>query len=210
MANTKKPTTKTEDKVEDKVEVKELDISVMDENERLKSKLAELEAQMKMMAEMMVTPKAEEPTKTSDRLITFVNLTNGTLVMRGAGNAIKKIEGLFGTRSFTEREAQIIVGNMPSLVHSGMVYIDDAQFVNDNDLGDSYANFLTAKQMKELFDKDPFYAIEAYKSTTEPQQKIIVDIICEKRSNGEFVDANVLAEIGKLSGKDLINIEPDE
>lgn len=214
MANTKKTTTKTEETKEtsvteelDKVEKND---SATDENERLKNELAELRAQMKIMAEMMAVPKVEEPVQNSDELITFVNLTNGTLVLKGAGNAIKKIEGLFGTRSFTRREAQIIVGNMPNLVHSGMVYIDNAQFVKENDLADSYANFLTAKQMKELFDKDPFYAIEAYKSTTESQQRIIVDIICEKRSKGEFVDANILTEIGKLSGKDLVGIEPEE
>jgi hypothetical protein len=38
------------------------------------------------------------------------------------------------------------------------------------------------------------------------QKKIIVDTIIDKRSRGEYVDANVLMRLGELSGKNLVEI----
>ena len=179
------------------------------ENESLKKQMEEMKAQMeamsKMLAEAKSTPIAEKSGVNKDRNITFVNLTNGTAVLRG--NSFWKLEGRFASRTFLEREARIIVNNMPNMIRSGMVYITDAQFVEDNDLSEVYLNILSDKDLKELLSHDASYVVDVYKNVSDGQKNIIIDMIVDKVLAGEKVDNNVLVELGRLSGKDLINIE---
>ena len=185
------------------------DKDISSENESLKKQMEEMKAQMeamsKMLAEAKSAPVAEKSGVNKDRNITFVNLTNGTAVLRG--NSFWKLEGRFASRTFLEREARIIVNNMPNMIRSGMVYITDAQFVEDNDLSEVYLNILSDKDLKELLDHDASYVVDVYKNVSEGQKNVIIDMIVDKVLAGEKVDNNVLVELGRLSGKDLINIE---
>lgn len=208
MANTK---TAAKSKKAEKAEVVENETKAVDttvsENEALKAQIAEMKAQMELMAQMMAV-KAEsiKPTpQKNDRMITFVNLTNGTAVLRG--NQIWSLEGRYATRSFLEREARIIVNNTPNLIRSGMVYITDAQFVRDNDLSDAYMNILSDNDMKNLLAKDANYVIDVYKNVADGQKQIIVDMIIEQRRAGKKIDSNILVELGELCGKDLVHID---
>ena len=99
---------------------------------------------------------------------------------------------------------------MQNAIRSGLVYIADAQFVEENELEEAYRGLLDDKKFKTLLDNKSEYVIEVYKNASPSQQNIIIDMIVEKKTNGEDVDANVLLVLGKLSGKDLINIEPEE
>lgn len=185
------------------------DKDISSENESLKKQMEEMKAQMeamsKMLAEAKSAPVAEKSGVNKDRNITFVNLTNGTAVLRG--NSFWKLEGRFASRTFLEREARIIVNNMPNMIRSGMVYITDAQFVEDNDLSEVYLNILSDKDLKELLSHDASYVVDVYKNVSEGQKNVIIDMIVDKVLAGEKVDNNVLVELGRLSGKDLINIE---
>ena len=180
------------------------------ENESLKKQMEEMKAQMEAMSKMLAEAKSAPVTVdksgvNKDRNITFVNLTNGTAVLRG--NSFWKLEGRFASRTFLEREARIIVNNMPNMIRSGMVYITDAQFVEDNDLSEVYLNILSDKDLKELLSHDASYVVDVYKNVSEGQKNVIIDMIVDKVLAGEKVDNNVLVELGRLSGKDLINIE---
>lgn len=178
------------------------------ENEALKSQIAEMKAQMELMAKMMATKSDSEQVMSApknDRMITFVNLTNGTAILRGNQNWA--LEGQYASRAFLEREARIIVNNMPNMIRSGMVYITDAQFVKDNDLADAYLNMLSDKEMKELLAKDANYVIDVYKNVSDGQKQIIVDMIIEQRKAGVKIDNNILVELGELCGKDLVHID---
>lgn len=205
MATTKttKSKTTTATKVEPVVENQ-----VNSENEALKAQIAEMKAQMELMAQIMAN-KPTEPANNAkkDRMITFVNLTNGTAILRG--NQFWELEGRYASRSFLEREARIIVNNMPNMIRSGMVYIADSQFVQENDLSDVYMNMLSDTDMKNLLAKDASYVIDVYKNVSEGQKQIIIDMILEKRRAGEKVDGNILTELGELCGKDLIHVEED-
>ena len=209
MANTK---TATKSKKVEEAEVVENETKAVDttvsENEALKSQIAEMKAQIELMAQMMAA-KAESVKPISqpknDRMITFVNLTNGTAVLRG--NQIWTLEGRYATRSFLEREARIIVNNMPNMIRSGMIYITDAQFVKDNDLADAYMNILSDEDMKNLLAKDANYVIDVYKNVADGQKQIIVDMIIEQRMAGKKIDSNILVELGEMCGKDLVHID---
>ena len=209
--NTTKAKAKKVDEIttSDTVATATADKDISSENEALKKQMEEMKAQMeamsKMLAEAKSAPVAAKSGVNKDRNITFVNLTNGTAILRG--NSFWKLEGRFASRTFLEREARIIVNNMPNMIRSGMVYITDAQFVEDNDLSEVYLNILSDKDLKELLDHDASYVVDVYKNVSEGQKNVIMDMIVDKGLAVEKVDNNVLVELGRLSGKDLINIE---
>lgn len=180
--------------------------NAVSENEALKAQIAEMKAQMELMAQMM-TNKSNEPIHSTknDRMITFVNLTNGTAVLRGNQNWA--LEGRYASRAFLEREARIIVNNMPNMIRSGMVYITDADFVQENDLADAYVNMLSDTDMKSLLAQDAKNVIDVYKNVSDNQKHIIIDMIIEQRKAGSKIDGNILTELGELCGKDLVHIE---
>ena len=208
MAKNTKAKTETTEKIATPDTVT-TDKDISSENESLKKQMEEMKAQMEAMSKMLAEAKSAPVTEKSgvnkDRNITFVNLTNGTAVLRG--NSFWKLEGRFASRTFLEREARIIVNNMPNMIRSGMVYITDAQFVEDNDLSEVYLNILSDKDLKELLSHDASYVVDVYKNVSEGQKNVIIDMIVDKVLAGEKVDNNVLVELGRLSGKDLINIE---
>ena len=180
--------------------------NAVSENEALKAQIAEMKAQMELMAQMMAN-KSNEPvcSAQNDRMITFVNLTNGTAVLRGNQNWA--LEGRYASRAFLEREARIIVNNMPNMIRSGMVYITDADFVQENDLADAYVNMLSDTDMKSLLAQDAKNVIDVYKNVSDNQKQIIIDMIIEQRKAGAKIDGNILTELGELCGKDLVHIE---
>lgn len=180
--------------------------NAVSENEILKAQIVEMKAQMELMAQMMVN-KSNEPVRPAknDRMITFVNLTNGTAVLKGNQNWV--LEGRYASRTFLEREARIIVNNMPNMIRSGMVYITDADFVKENDLADAYVNMLSDTDMKSLLAQDAKNVIDVYKNVSDNQKQIIIDMIIEQRKAGAKIDGNILTELGELCGKDLVHIE---
>ena len=173
-----------------------------------KSEFDQMKAQMETLMQMMAMGAigGKQESKKEEKYITFVNMTKGKFVLKGS--SYYTIDEQFGTRRFIEREARMIVNNMPQSVRDGKVYILDADFVKDCELEDVYADLLSNKQMKELLTREPSYVAEVYKNANKAQKQIIVDMIENKKLNGEDVDANILLQIGQLSGKNLIEIAP--
>lgn len=179
------------------------------EKEELKKQIEEMKAQMEAMTKLIsAKEEKEEKIKAPERQISFVNMTPGTCVLKGS--SVYRIEGQFKSRSFLEREARIIVNNMKNAIEQGYIYIANADFVKENDLDLIYENLLSDKELRELFGKNPQVIIETYKTVNEGQKQIIVNMIQEAKENNKYIDANVLLEIGKLSGVDLINNHYDE
>lgn len=175
-----------------------------------KSEFDQMKAQMETLMQMMAMGSIgnKQPSKKEEKYITFVNMTKGKFVLKGS--SYYTIDEQFGTRRFIEREARMIINNMPKSIRDGKIYILDADFVKDCELEDVYADLLSDKQMKELLTKKPSYVVEVYKNANKAQKQIIVDMIENKKLNGEDVDANILLQIGELSGKNLIEITPIE
>lgn len=171
-----------------------------------KSEFDQMKAQMETLMQMMAMGSIgnKQPSKKEEKYITFVNMTKGKFVLKGS--SYYTIDEQFGTRRFIEREAKMIVNNMPQSVREGKVYILNADFVKDCELEDVYVDLLSDKQMKELLTREPSYVAEVYKNANKAQKQIIVDMIENKKLNGEDVDANILLQIGQLSGKNLIEI----
>lgn len=176
-----------------------------DKNARLEAELAELKAQMALLIKANAQNVSVPTAPQKEKSIPFINMTDGKICLRGTRQW--KLEGRFAKRMFLEKEARVIIANMPNAISSGIVYIADADFIKENDLEASYANILTDEQLKSLLKKDADVIVEAYKNTSDAQKDIIIGMITDMRMAGEKVDANVLFEIGKLSGRDLVSIE---
>lgn len=204
---------KKPEKVEDSITEQEIKTEISQNQGTVtisKSEFDQMKAQMETLMQMMAMGAigGKQESKKEEKYITFVNMTKGKFVLKGS--SYYTIDEQFGTRRFIEREARMIVNNMPQSVRDGKVYILDADFVKDCELEDVYADLLSDKQMKELLTKKPSYVVEIYKNANKAQKQIIVDMIENKKLNGEDVDANILLQIGELSGKNLIEIMPIE
>lgn len=198
---TKKNTTETT--VAKEVAVTESN-PLVQENELLKKQMEAMQAQMEFLAKQMaVSNIAITSVKKPERNIEFINMVPGTLILKGT--QIWKIEGQFNSRPFLESEARIIVNNMRNTVRSGLVYIADSDFVKECELESAYTTLLSEEQLKELLVKNFNEVVEIYKTVPKAQQDIIVSMIKERKESGIYIDANILIQIGKLCGQDLIH-----
>ena len=206
MANTTNTKSTTTTKTTKQTEAPVVDA----EKEALKAQLAEQQKRMEeMMAQMQVLMQAQSNVVTStkpvnNRKIKFVNMCTGKLILKGT--SLWEIDGQFNDRDFSETEANIIVNNMANAIRSGCVYIADAQYVEEHQLQPIYDNLLSDKQMLDLLNHDYKYVLDMYKTASDAQKRIIVDTIVSKRSNGEYVDANIMIKLGELCGRDLVGI----
>lgn len=189
--------------------------TVADENAALKAKLAEQEKQMAdMMAQMKVMMQAQAATNPANieekaaRGIKFISLVPGGLNLKG--NRMYHIDKQFSYKMIPESEARAIVSNMPNTIASGMVYIADSEFVHKHDLDGVYEEILDDKQLKDMLNHSASDVIEIFKSASLAQKQIIVDMVANRKLDGLPVDANIVVELSKLCGKNLMEIEPEE
>lgn len=188
-------------------------VEVANESDILKETIAKQQAQMQeMMAQIALLMKAqsapvapvEQPKKQNN--IKFINLTAGSMNLRGT--RMYNIPKQFGFKMLGEAEARLVVNNMPNAIADGYIYIANKAFVHECELDDLYANMLDEAQLKALLNENANDVCEVYKNASEGQKRIILDMVSDKRLNGQPVDANILVELGKLSGVDFMNIDP--
>ena len=172
------------------------------------NEIAELKAQIALLMNMQ---KASTQTTTVEsapkkkKNVTIINLFAGGLTVKG--NSYYHFDKQFDKRAFSEAEATAIVNNMPNAAREGIFYITDAQFVEDNDLSDAYENMIDDVKMKTILSLDANSVLVLYKNASEAQKTIIENMIVNGRLNGESLDANVLVELGKITGKNYMEID---
>ena len=172
------------------------------------NEIAELKAQIALL---MKAQKAStqtttvEPTPKKKKNVTIINLFAGGLTVKG--NSYYHFDKQFDKRAFSEAEATAIVNNMPNAAREGIFYITDAQFVEDNDLSDASENMIDDVKMKTILSLDANSVLVLYKNASEAQKTIIENMIVNGRLNGESLDANVLVELGKITGKNYMEID---
>lgn len=172
------------------------------------NEIAELKAQIALLMKAQKASTqtvAVEPTPKKKKNVTIINLFAGGLTVKG--NSYYHFDKQFDKRAFSEAEATAIVNNMPNAAREGIFYITDAQFVEDNDLSDAYENMIDDVKMKTILSLDANSVLVLYKNASEAQKTIIENMIVNGRLNGEALDANVLVELGKITGKNYMEIE---
>ena len=172
------------------------------------NEIAELKAQIALLikaqkASTQTTTVESTPKKKKN--VTIINLFAGGLTVKG--NSYYHFDKQFDKRAFSEAEATAIVNNMPNAAREGIFYITDAQFVEDNDLSDAYENMIDDVKMKTILSLDANSVLVLYKNASEAQKTIIENMLVNGRLNGEALDANILVELGKITGKNYMEIE---
>lgn len=201
-ATTKKTTTATT--ATSTIEKPETDSRIAEQA----NEIAELKAQIALLmkaqkASTQATTVESAPKKKKN--VTIINLFAGGLTVKG--NSYYHFDKQFDKRAFSEAEATAIVNNMPNAAREGVFYITDAQFVEDNDLSDAYENMIDDVKMKTILSLDANSVLVLYKNASEAQKTIIENMIVNGRLNGESLDANVLVELGKITGKNYMEID---
>ena len=201
-ATTKKTTTATT--ATSTIEKPETDSRIAEQA----NEIAELKAQIALLMKAQKASTqtvAVEPTPKKKKSITIINLFAGGLTVKG--NSYYHFDKQFDKRAFSEAEATAIVNNMPNAAREGIFYITDAQFVEDNDLSDAYENMIDDVKMKTILSLDANSVLVLYKNASEAQKTIIENMIVNGRLNGEPLDANVLVELGKITGENYMEID---
>lgn len=171
------------------------------------TEIARLQAQIELLMKAQMGA-VQTSTKPAKKMVKIVSLANGGLTLQGS-RAIR-IPKQFDSITVTESEARIIVSNMPESARNGLFYIADRQFVEDNDLEDAYSTILDDTQLKTLLTKNVDDVVEIYKNATDRQKATINSMIIDGRFNGVRIDANILQELGAISGIDFMGIEKIE
>lgn len=184
-----------------------------DESAALKKEIEELKEQLKSQMDLITELNAQKAvvleskqSKVVEKNIPFVNLTCGTLNLKG--HRIYELKGQFARRSFPEKEAREIVNNSHNAITKGLVYIADADFVEENDLSYMYEEILSDSELRDLLKHDITYVLEVYKSAPIDQKRIISDMVANKVMNKQSVDANILIQLGQLTGINYMDLEP--
>ena len=192
--STTKKTTATK-KAEPKVD--ERDIKLAEQAAELEALKAQMQAVLQ--AQMTNAQVAAEPKRKKN--VSIMSFAVGGLTLMGT-RAIR-IPKQFDTVSVSESEATAIVNNMPESARNGLFYILDADFVEENELSDAYKNLLDDKQFKQLLTQSSDYVVDIFKSASDVQKKIIINMIIDKKSHNLPIDANIVEQISKLSGVDF-------
>lgn len=192
--STTKKTTATK-KAEPKVD--ERDIKLAEQAAELEALKAQMQAVLQ--AQMTNAQVVTEPKKKKN--VSIMSFAVGGLTLMGT-RAIR-IPKQFDTVSVSESEATAIVNNMPESARNGLFYILDADFVEENELSDAYKNLLDDKQFKQLLTQSSDYVVDIFKSASDVQKKIIINMIIDKKSHNLPIDANIVEQISKLSGVDF-------
>ncbi len=172
------------------------------------NEIAELKAQIAALMNMQkvsVQSIPVEPKPKKKKNITIINLFAGGLTVKG--NSFYHFAKQFDKHTFTEGEAVAIVNNMPNAAREGLFYITDAEFVEENDLADAYESMISDAQMKTILSLDANSVLVLYKNASESQKQIIENMVVDGRLNGTPIDANILVQLGEITGKNYMEIE---
>ena len=210
MANTKQ--TKATTEVEDSKEVKtNKTISDSSTINALQRQLEKAMAQIETLTKLQSTSTDDK--LDSDELIAVISQCPNTLVLStdGAGvGTIYQFDDFGEIQDIPFGDLRSIVKNNKGFVKQGLFYIANESAVKQLRLKSLYTKLLSNEDVLHLLDEDNKTIIDLYKLAPVEQQKSIIDMISMAVKDGKKIDTTVLVELGKLSGKELIKLEPEE
>lgn len=198
------------EETKDAVTEKEQEKVASDDNANLLNEIETLKAQLEMMmrAQANTAPIQETKAPKKKQMVKIISLVNGGLTLQGS--RIIRIEKQFDSVTVTDAEARIIISNMPESARTGVFYIADNDFVEENGLDDAYETILNDNQLKTILSKNAKDVVEIYQNAPDAQKRIIESMIIDGRLMGKEIDANILDKLGKVSGTNFLEIEKIE
>ena len=207
MANTKKSTTTA------KSTAKDVDTVAL---EKLQAENAELKERMDKLMNMVENMPKQTDTNTSvlgtERDIPVMSLLphqlNLTTQPYGQGT-VYTFNSMYEELIIPYGDLKEIVRANRSMAQNGKFYILDEEAVVSLRLKGAYKTIIKPDELQKVLNNvgSAQQLIEIYKMAPQGQKQTIVEILKDKRLYNENVDMNVLSEISKISGVDLISNE---
>ena len=146
----------------------------------------------------------------ADEEIEIISLTPNRLNILGeAGSVLISFDKMYEEQLVDYASLKDALRNRTNreMAKKGRFYINDERVVTKLRLKNDYKTILTPEQLKHILSSDVSKAIELYKLAPVGQKSTIIEIVKQSKFNGEDIDYNLLRELTKLSGVDLVNIE---
>ena len=146
----------------------------------------------------------------ADEEIEIISLTPNRLNILGeAGSVLISFDKMYEEQLIDYASLKDALRNRTNreMAKKGRFYINDERVVSKLRLKNDYKTILTPEQLKHILSSDVSKAIELYKLAPVGQKSTIIEIVKQSKFNGEDIDYNLLRELTKLSGVDLVNIE---
>lgn len=207
MANKNSDTqTKTDKPKSNTTDIKALE-------EKIQSQQEQIEKLMEMLSQSVnisSTSNNKDNDISADEEIEIISLTPNRLNIIGEGGSIlvsfdKMYEEQLVDYASLKDALRIRVNR--EMAKKGRFYINDERVVNKLRLKNDYKNILSPEQLQHLLAIDVSKAIELYKLAPKGQKSAIIEIVKQSKFNGDNIDYNLLNELTKLSGVDLVNVE---
>lgn len=173
------------------------------ENAKMREQMEQL---MKMIEQNNSTQPMVSEVITDDDTVTVISLVPHKLNLctEWGGGVVYTFNQMYEAQEIDFGDLKAIVRTNKDMVQNGRFYIADEKAVSKLRLKTYYNRILTPENLQKLLNFQPDKAVEMYSLAPQGQQDTIIEMIEAKLEKGETVDANILQQLGKLSGKELL------
>jgi hypothetical protein len=195
--------------------------TVLDENEpevvaKPVKDIKEIKEKAKIMEQSVVEEYEDDEIDISpQKYVTVISLTPNQLNLSTQPGGKGKVVSFY---KFGEQKRVIysslvdIMDTSPGFLERGCYYIADKKVIRKHGLEDLYATLLTKQVIEDMVSKSMSDEdmTTLYKSANPTQQGVIVDLIVHKLMiENNTIDLNMVANISKISGIDLLKLVED-
>jgi hypothetical protein len=189
---------------------------VLDENEpevavKPVKNIKEIKEKAKIMEQSVVEEYEDDEIEISpQKYVTVISLTPNQLNLSTQPGGKGKVVtfNTFGEPKRIIYSSLVdIMDAAPGFLERGCYYIADKKIIRKHGLDDLYKTILTKQVIESIFsesmsDED---VTTLYKSANKTQQGVIIDLIVHKlMTDGASLDMNMVANISKISGIDIL------
>ena len=204
MANTKKTTsdnTTTTSQKRSNTTIKQLEA-------QLEEQRKQIELLMNALQNKSLVAEANNDDIGAEEEILVISLTPNKLNLVGDGGVVLfSFNDIYEEQYIDYASLKEIVRLNREMARNGRFYILDERVVNKLRLKNNYKNILTPEQLKKILSMDVNKAISIYELANDVQKKTIIELVKQAKLDNVNLDYNLLGELGKLSGINLIDIE---
>lgn len=194
--------------------LQERETTLIKENEEIKAQLNETQRQLQeLMAQIQnnIGATSEISSNIDDEtevlVISLVPHKLNLLTDNTGKGVVYSFSQMYEEQLIDYGDLKAIVRSNRDMVNNGRFYIMNDDVVKKLRLKTVYTHLLKPDELKGLLQQKPEQIVEIYKLAPEGQKQIIVDMVIDAKFNKGRIDANLLQELGKLCGKDLLNME---
>ena len=104
-----------------------------------------------------------------------------------------------------------IFENYRSFMEGGFFYILNPKVIRKHGLNDIYEKILTKEMIDNILTFEPDNAVKLYEGAGNAQREIIDGMLINKVKNNDpkDIDFNVISQISKIGGRDIVSIAED-